>query len=261
MKQILRRRQHLEDHDAVSGNVSENGNDRITLSLPGGGETVVRVRRSRRARRFLLHVDVAGETELVLPRRAALAEAVAFARDKAGWIERHLNAVPRPVPFTDGCRFPLLGEPVRVRHVEQLFDDFWRKRGDLYVACPHPQVPRRVEGWLRTEAARQITLRAADKAARIERTVGRITIGDTRSQWGSCSYRGNLNFSWRLVMAPEAVLDYVVAHEVAHLVELNHTDRFWTIVEDLCADTATSRTWLRRNGAELHRYGADVRSR
>ena len=245
----------------MSGKVSEREAGRITLSLPGGGKTVVRVRRSRRARRFLLHVDVAGEAELVVPRRAALAEAVAFARDKAGWIERHLRTVPRPVPFTDGCRFPLLGVPVRVRHVDQLFDDFWRKRGDLYIACPRPQVPRRVEGWLRTEAARQIGPRAADKAAHIDRAVGRITIGDTRSQWGSCSYKGNLNFSWRLVMAPEAVLDYVVAHEVAHLAELNHTGRFWTLVEDLCTESAASRAWLRRNGAELHRYGATVRSR
>lgn len=233
----------------------------VALALPGGGEVMLRVRRSPRARRFLLHVDVAGEAELVLPRRADLEDGLAFARDKAGWVERHLRTVPQPVPFADGGRFPLLGETVRIRHVEQLFDDFWRTRAELFVACARSEVPRRVEHWLRAEAARQIGARAADKAEHIRRDIRRITIGDTRSQWGSCTHRGNLAFSWRLVLAPETVLDYVVAHEVGHLVELNHTRRFWNVVEGLCADAAGSRAWLRRNGAGLHRYGAAVRSR
>jgi predicted metal-dependent hydrolase len=257
----LRHRRLLGNDVAVWGKQTESPERTVPLALPGGGRAMLRVRRSSRARRFLLHVDVAGEAELVIPRRAAFSDGLAFARDKADWIERHLSKVPRPVPFADGCRFPLLGETVRIRHVDQLFEDFWRKRSDLFVACRRPEVPARVEGWLRAEAARQIGARAGDKAARIDRTVARISVADTRSQWGSCTHKGNLNFSWRLVMAPEPVLDYVVAHEVAHLAELNHTRRFWSIVEGLCADAAGSRAWLRRNGAELHRYGAAERSR
>jgi len=240
--------------------IAENQQRMIPLTLPSGERITLCVRRSRRARRFLLHVDFAGMAELVIPRRAAFADGMAFAREKASWIETHLAAVPRPVPFTDGHSFPLLGETLRIRHVEQLFEDFWRKRSDLFVACARPELPRRVESWLRAEAGRQIRARARDKADFIDRRIGRITLGDTRSQWGSCSHRGNLNFSWRLVMAPEPVLDYVVAHEVAHLAELNHTRRFWTIVEGLCADVAGSRAWLRRHGAELHRYGVAERS-
>ncbi len=245
----------------MSGKYAESSERNVPLTLPGGGRAMLRVRRSHRARRYLLHVDVAGEAELVIPRRASFRGAMAFARDKAAWIERHLSKVPRPVPFADGCRFPLLGETVRIRHVDQLFDDFWRKHSNLFVACPQPEVPHRVESWLREEAARQIGARANDKAASIDRGIARISVADTRSQWGSCSHNGNLNFSWRLVMAPEPVLDYVVAHEVAHLVELNHTRRFWRLVEGLCADVPGSRIWLRRNGAELHRYGAEARSR
>ena len=221
---------------------------------------MLRVRRSRRARRFLLHVDVAGAAELVIPRRAAFADGMAFAREKAGWIESHLARVPRPVPFADGHRIPLLGESLRIRHVEQLFEDFWRQRSDLFVACAQPELPRRVESWLRAEAGRQIRARARDKADVIDRRIARISLRDTRSQWGSCSHNGNLNFSWRLVMAPEPVLDYVVAHEVAHLAELNHTRRFWNVVDGLCDDVDGSRAWLRRHGAELHRYGAAERS-
>ncbi len=244
------------------GNTSPPSPERnVPLTLPGGGRVMLRVRRSRRARRFLLHVDVAGEAELVLPRRAAFADGMAFARDKAGWIARHLEAVPQPVPFADGHRFPLLGDPVRIRHVDQLFEDFWRKRSDLFVACAGQDVAHRVESWLRGEAARQIGVRARQKAEHIGRGVRRISLGDTRSQWGSCTHNGNLNFSWRLVMAPEPVLDYVVAHEVAHLAELNHTRRFWNVVEKLCIDVAGSRAWLRRNGPELHRYGAPDPSR
>ncbi len=257
----LRRRRLLRNDVAVWGNQTDSLERTVPLALPGGGRAMLRVRRSRRARRFLLHVDVAGEAELVIPRRATFRDGLAFARDKAGWIERHLSQVPRPVPFADGCRFPLLGETVRIRHVDQLFEDFWRHQSDLFVACARPEVPVRVEGWLRAEAVRQIGVRAGDKAARIDRTIRRISVADTRSQWGSCSHKGNLNFSWRLVMAPERVLDYVVAHEVAHLAELSHTRRFWSIVDGLCADAAGSRAWLRQNGAELHRYGAAARSR
>jgi hypothetical protein len=90
------------------------------------------------------------------------------------------------------------------------------------------------------------------------RSPARITMRDTRSRWGSCSRAGNLNFSWRLVMAPENVLNYVVAHEVSHLRELNHSARFWALVDTLCPDVSDARGWLRKHGAELHRYGRDV---
>ena len=92
----------------------------------------------------------------------------------------------------------------------------------------------------------------------IGRPPARISMRDTRSRWGSCSRAGNLNFSWRLVMAPENVLDYVVAHEVAHLRELNHSARFWTLVDTLCPDVKDARWWLRTHGAALHRYGRDA---
>ena len=232
----------------------------IPLALPGGAEAVVRVRRSRRARRLLLHVNIAGEVELVLPARTSMAEGISFANHKAGWVARCLRGIPDPVPFADGNDFPLLGETLRIRHVEQLFEDLWRRKRDVFVAAPAGRVPGLVERWLREVALREISQRSRATASRLDRPVGRIAVSDTRSQWGSCSHSGNLNFSWRLVLAPERVLDYVVAHEVAHLVELNHTRRFWSLVETLAVDVAGCRAWLRRHGAELHRYGAAARS-
>ncbi len=115
---------------------------------------------------------------------------------------------------------------------------------------------RRVRDFLKAEARRQIVERAQAKAAIAGRKIRRISLRDTRSRWGSCASGGNLNFSWRLVLAPDGVLDYVVAHEVAHLVHMNHSPAFWQTVATLTdADVKAQRAWLRRHGNGLFAYG------
>jgi predicted metal-dependent hydrolase len=117
-------------------------------------------------------------------------------------------------------------------------------------------LPRRLTDFLKAEARREIAARAAAKAATLGRPIAALTLRDTRSRWGSCSRSGRVAFSWRLILAPEWVLDYVVAHEVAHLAELNHGPRFWTACAGLTdSDVKTARAWLKRHGAELHAYG------
>ena len=116
-------------------------------------------------------------------------------------------------------------------------------------------VARRVRDHLVRFARQELARRARIHAARIGRTVNRITVRDTKSRWGSCSASGSLSFSWRLILAPEPVLDYVVAHEVAHLVEMNHSARFWKLVRTMVADPASQRAWLKRHRAELLSYG------
>ena len=123
---------------------------------------------------------------------------------------------------------------------------------------PPAQVPARLKGFLRAQARADITAAVRAHSARLGRPFARLSLRDTRSRWGSCSAEGNLMLSWRLVMAPPAVLDYVAAHEVAHLVELNHSPRFWALVERLCPDHATQRRWLAENGTALHRYRFDA---
>jgi hypothetical protein len=114
---------------------------------------------------------------------------------------------------------------------------------------------RRVRDWFRSEARARIGVLVRDKAAVLGQTPGRITVRDTKSRWGSCSHDGNLSFCWRLVMAPASVLDYVVAHEIAHLAEHNHGPEFWRLVGTLTADVGGGRAWLKRNGGRLHRIG------
>lgn len=232
------------------------------LPLPSGREATLTVRRSLRAQHISLRILPGGPgAELVLPLRVSRRQGLAFAHAKAAWLEDRLVDLPKAVPFADGSAIPLLGRTIHIRHVPGLFEESWRSGRELKVSGPRRTVPTLVEAWLRDEAAQQIKVRVETHAKRLHRSVGlkrrvrRITLRDTRSRWGSCSPRGDLSFCWRLVMAPEHVLDYVVAHEVSHLVELNHSQRFWDIVERLTGDSEPARIWLRDRGLELHRYG------
>jgi len=214
------------------------------------------VRRSARARRITLRIDdTSGSVVLTLPRRVALAEGLAFADEKRRWIERRLSCLPPRVAFAPGAAIPVLGRerrvvwaPGRPRAV-RLDDDLIRVGGEQGL------VGRRLDAWLKRHAREEIGVRVEAMRARIGVAPGRLAIRDTRSRWGSASADGNLNFSWRLVMAPDWVLDYVVAHEVAHLKHMNHGPRFWALVEKLVGDPSAARRWLRAHGSGLHRYG------
>ena len=165
-----------------------------------------------------------------------------------------LDAHPGRVAFVDGAEVPYLGEPHRVRHTPGKLG-VRREEGELLVAGGEPHVPRRLKDWLKAEARTLITTLSHQKAARIEKQVRRITLRDTRTRWGSCAEGGSLNFSWRLVMAPGFVLDYVVAHEVAHLAHPNHSKAFWREVDGLCEKVKAAEAWLDQHGRGLHRYG------
>ncbi len=127
--------------------------------------------------------------------------------------------------------------------------------GDLIEVPESAAAPgAHVEGLLKAHARDRLADASERYARQVARPIKRISLRDTRSRWGSCSSAGALMYSWRLIMAPPDVLDYVAAHEVAHLCEMNHSSRFWELVEKLCPDYASHRVWLRREGASLHRY-------
>ena len=228
------------------------------LSLANGRDIPVRIRHSRRARRILLHVGVYdGKVEIVLPPGASAREGLGFAATQTSWVADQLSRIGDAVPFADGAVFPLLGHTVTIRRTDSRSALPFLSENELVVGGRDDTVPTRVRRWLRTRALQEISPRANAMGEKLGRKPARISMRDTRSRWGSCSREGNLNFSWRLVMAPENVLDYVVAHEAAHLRELNHSDRFWALVDTLCPDVGQARGWLRANGAELHRYGRE----
>lgn len=221
----------------------------------GGRAVSVAVRRSARARRMSLRIDPRLGPVVVLPPRASLAEAGRFVHAHQGWLAERLARLPEPIPLAPGAVVPILGIDHEIRHVPAARRGVWTDQGGLYVSGRAEHVPRRVVEHLKAEAKRRIYAHAFALAARIGRTPCRVTVRDTRSRWGSCSSRGDLSFSWRLVLAPESVLAYVVAHEVAHLAELNHSAAFWRVVAGLAGDPRPAKAWLARHGAGLHRYG------
>ncbi|UUX52079.1 M48 family metallopeptidase [Nisaea acidiphila] len=227
-----------------------------------GTQIEVPVRISARARRLSLKVDPArGMPELVLPHGVAPTQAESFVARNVVWLEERLKRLPEPIAFADGTIIPLLGTEHLIRHRPELrgtvrrFDGNDGEPARLEVSGGADHLARRLTDWLKREARGEISARARHYAERLDRRPSRISIRDTRSRWGSCSSKGALSFSWRLILAPEHVLDYVCAHEAAHLIEMNHSHRFWALVEKLVEDMDMSRAWLKRHGATLHRYG------
>lgn len=226
-----------------------------TVGMELGAPLSIRV--NLRARRMSLRVDAATRTvELVLPRGAGAEQGARFVDAHRGWIAARLEALPAPVRFEDGAIVPVLGMPHRIRyHADRRAPPVAIGDGEIRVRGEAAFVGRRVRDHLARLAAREFSTRARSFAAQIGKRVARVTVRDTKSRWGSCSSTGNLSFSWRLVLAPERVVDYVVAHEVAHLAEMNHGPRFWRIVDGLVGDHAGSRGWLRRHRNRLLSYG------
>lgn len=226
----------------------------LTLDLGGRSIDVV-VRRSAPARRMSLRIDPAQGVVIVLPLRTSLNEAERFLLAHRIWVAERLARLPGKVVLAAGAVVPVRGVPHEIRHHPGARRGVWLADDGVNVSGQPEHVGRRVADFLRTEAKRLILPQAHDLAARINAKPGRITVKDTRSRWGSCSSKGDLAFSWRLVLAPDWVLTYVVAHEVAHLAEMNHSPAFWRVVDALAADSHAARRWLRVHGPGLHRFG------
>ncbi|WP_448190195.1 M48 family metallopeptidase [Azospirillum sp. sgz301742] len=214
------------------------------------------LRESARTRRLTLRVDAGrGLIQVVVPTGISEAEVHHFIRRHDGWLRARLEALPPRLPFADGSMVPVLGVDHVIRHVPELRGGTRREDGLLLVGGRPEHLERRVHDHLVAEARRELAERARAKAALLGKRVTAVTVRDTRSRWGSCAADGRLSFSWRLILTPEAVLDYVVAHEVAHLKEMNHSKSFWAVCAGLTAEVKAPRAWLKANGARLLRYG------
>jgi predicted metal-dependent hydrolase len=219
--------------------------------LPGSPPLDITLRRSARARRFSLRVSrLDGRVTLSLPPGAREAEAMAFARQQEPWIRRALADLPQTAPVALGALIAVEGRllrleagPGRLVHI----------RGDSLLIPGNPaQAGVRAGAFLKHLARDRLTQASDRYAQMIGRPYSRLTLRDTRSRWGSCTADGALMYSWRLAMAPPAVLDYVAAHEVAHLAQMNHSPAFWAIVARLVPGYAAQRRWLKLHGQALH---------
>ena len=222
-------------------------------SLPGNPPIPLLFRRSARARRISLRISqLDGRVTLTLPKRCAEREALEFAAEKERWIRKHLDARSPDTVIGLGATLPFQGamfEIVAGQGRSVLVSD-----GKIAVPGPPDRVPARLSGFLKQTARTRLAHASDHYASKLGRPYAKLTIRDTRSRWGSCSAEGGLMYSWRLILAPTQVLNYVAAHEVGHVQEMNHSERFWDVVQSLYGSYEAPRGWLRREGAGLHQY-------
>jgi predicted metal-dependent hydrolase len=231
----------------------------------------VEVRRHHAARRMTLRVSRTQRSVIVtLPMSCDLAQAGTFLTSNLDWVRERLGNLPDEVPFTDGCVMPLRGVPhivkfvgcQNVRNLDAAGVVVIAKdsagRPTLKVAGQLEHAPRRLRDWLVQQARRDLDTQVTHHAKQLKLRPTRLTVRDQTSRWGSCSSTGALSFSWRLILAPPFILDYVAAHEVAHLSEMNHGPKFWALCRKTMPRTDEAKAWLQVYGVDLHRYGSAV---
>ena len=221
--------------------------------LQGDPDIALILRRSARARRMTLRISrFDGRVTLTLPTRASERKALAFAEEKQAWIRRQLADWDGHASVDLGETIPVEGAICKI--VAGAERGVRMGPGVLQVPGAQARVPARVLGFLKARARDRLAAASDHYAARLGRGYAGISLRDTRSRWGSCSSAGRLMFSWRLIMAPPEVLDYVAAHEVAHLAQMNHSAAFWSEVARIHGPYEAPRGWLRTYGNDLHRY-------
>jgi predicted metal-dependent hydrolase len=221
----------------------------------------VALKRMASSRRFTLRVRAATrDVVLTMPARSSLQSAREFAERHAAWIGVRLARLPKPVSFEPRSIAPLRGVEHRIVHCPGARGVVWTdvdERGAmLCVSGERAHVARRVADFLKKEARKDIERAVARHTKALGMAARSVTLRDTTSRWGSCSSTGGLNFSWRLILAPPFVLDYLAAHEVAHFAHMNHSPAFWRVAKRLFPETDKAEAWLKTHGANLHRYGA-----
>ena len=215
------------------------------------------IRRHKSAKRICLRYNPTDHAiSLTLPRHTRVSDGLTFLMQKSEWLVQTLRDMPSQKQIKPGVVIPLLGKRVRIKHDETLRRKWIVKDDILYVAGPREEFPERVTEALKKIASITLTNLATRDAAKINRRLTRVTVRDTRSRWGSCSSTACLSFSYRLIFAPREVMEYVVAHEVAHLRHMNHSTAFWNAVGSICPDYDVAKDWLKLHGKDLYRFNA-----
>ncbi len=230
------------------------------LHVVAGRSLPLRIVENRRARRLTLRIDSGGRgLRVTVPPGVAWREVNRFLSRHQDWLEKHLAKVPVRPNVRPGIKLPLRGVPHRIVHEPGTRGTVTvsKKTGEplLIVHGERQHLSRRLSDFLKRQAKRDIEALVEKHTTTIRKRAKAIRFRDTVSRWGSCTSEGNLSFSWRIMMAPPAVIDYLVAHEVAHLKEMNHGAKFWKLCEQLCPETERCRAWLKRNGGALQAIG------
>ncbi len=244
------------------GRSSKTRSKRVEALEVDGLPGPVEVRRHPTARRMTLRVSRTKHAVIMtVPMQCNLADAGNFLHTHLDWVRRHLKAVPQPVMLAHGETIPFRGVPHRIVFTGERSADFLVQVDSTLPGAPRLAVfgtresaPRRLSSWLTQRATEDLDARVRHHAGRLGVRPKRIVLRDQSSRWGSCSTTRVLSFSWRLILAPPLVLDYVAAHEVAHLSQMNHGPKFWALVAKTMPQMEEARAWLRVYGMDLHRF-------
>jgi predicted metal-dependent hydrolase len=236
--------------------IAAESHHRLFLMAKCGASVPIRVQVDRRARRISIRIDAhAREAVATAPVPRMALDAISFASERVDWIAERLGALPQPIVLKPGSYIPVRGVIHRLKNVSEGRTVRLDKSGTtptILIPGPREAFADRTRGFLRNAARTDFAARVRVHAEVLKVTPRSIAIKDMRSRWGSCSSEGRLNFCWRLVMAPPFALDYVAAHEVAHLKEMNHSARFWRQVERCVPNWQEARHWLQDRGSALH---------
>ncbi|MAI61633.1 MAG: hypothetical protein CBB87_03990 [Micavibrio sp. TMED27] len=219
----------------------------------------VQIKESTRAKRLALRLDPKSRIfNLVIPKGMSMRKAMAFAEQHESWMQDRLMDMPIPILLEDGVTIPILG---RKRCVDIHYDDSF-KRTDIKLSDDYLEVrtnkdkpAERIKRFLKEYAKKELQRLSIEKAQEINKDIKSVSVRDTISRWGSCSHDGKISYSWRLIFAPYEAIDYVVAHEVAHLEHLDHSRAFWSVCRSLSKDYLTGHSWMKEHASdELMRY-------
>jgi predicted metal-dependent hydrolase len=233
------------------------------LQLPhDNGKLEVKLKPNPKAKRLILRLDArTGEPVATIPPGLSLSRIETFLKDHVDWVISRTEQRPSAVPFVSGAEIPVRDVAHKLVHVgqsrgtvRQLIEG---ESHSLLVSGDEDHMSRRVTDWLKKQARADLGMAVDHHASALSVKPAAIRIKDTTSRWGSCSSNRVLSFSWRLIFAPPSVLDYLAAHEVAHLREMNHSSRFWALVEETCPDFEEAKIWLKEEGRYLHRFGTE----
>ena len=212
------------------------------------------VRISARARRIKIRLEASRQLTLVVPKQLEAQQALTFLKQEEAWIDRQLTRLEKPVELKPGVTLPLYGEEHILVHDPALRGLGAREDGVLILSGSAEFFKRRFEDWAKKDIKGYLRENVDVYSRKMGVRAGRITVRDQKSRWGSCSSKGHLNFSWRLIFMPRHVSGYVIAHEVAHLVHMDHSAAFWALVESHYPEMKSAKMWLKKNGSSVHRY-------
>ena len=215
----------------------------------------IKVVQSRSGRKLTLKIDEKERVPVLsVPRFCSRRQAINFVTEHTDWIIKSLNKLPEIKYFAAGESFSLFGQEVTVEHHPEARRGVWLEENKLCVSGETEFIHRRVKDYIKKRAQEEFYVRTKELADKLGCDLSGVSIKDTTSRWGSCSSLHHINYSWRIALAPDFVIDYLMAHEVSHLKHPDHSDEFWACVASLCPEWSRGRIWLKRYGKTLYAY-------